>query len=243
MTMGKTLPDAIRRFRKIIAPYPYLDDLVSVVARPLTAEEAIGTPEHDDYPLLKGKERMMEARFRGAAGQAYTDQIGNFEGTLGDVLTLPMDSNYHRAVLVATVNAVLRHQGVIDKSCHCKDEDPVRCAPYLPKALALFSSRRVGMIGHQPRLLEIVSQNFQVRICDRDPDQISKEKSGVIIEPPENYGDILDWCDLILATGTTLVNDTIDYFFVSGKPTVFYGITISGVAKMLNLKHFCPLGR
>lgn len=76
--MGKILGDTIRRFREIIAPYPYLDEPVSVIARPLTAEEAIGRPEHDDYPLLKGKERMMEARFKGAAGQAYTDRSINF---------------------------------------------------------------------------------------------------------------------------------------------------------------------
>ncbi len=241
--MGKILGDTIRRFREIIAPYPYLDEPVSVIARPLTAEEAIGRPEHDDYPLLKGKERMMEARFKGAAGQAYTDQVGNFEGTLGDVLGLSMDSNYHRAVLVATINAVLRQLKVIDKSCHCKDEDPVQCAPKLPPALAAFSPERVGMIGHQPRLLEIVSKNFQVRICDRDPDQISTKKSGVVVEPPEAYEDIVRWCDLVLATGTTLVNDTIDAFVVKDKPTVFYGITISGAAKLLRLNHFCPLGR
>ena len=241
--MGKILTGMLEKFRATIAPYPFLDEPVSVVARPLTAEEAIGRPEHDDYPLLKGKERMMEARFKGAAGQAYTDQVGDFEGTLGDVLALPLDSNYQRAVLVATVNAVLRHLGIIEKSCHCKDEAPVTCALSLPEALFPFSPKRVGMIGHQPRLLEMAARHYQVRLCDRDPDQISKEKSGVTVEPPEAYREIIEWCDLILATGTTLVNDTIDAFITEGRPTVFYGITISGAAKLMNLNHFCPLGR
>ena len=241
--MGRVLEETRRRFRKIIAPHTFLGEPVSVVARPLTAEEAIGHPEHDDYPLLKGKEQMMEARFKGFAGQAYTDQVGNFEGTLGDVLSLPMDSNYHRAVFVATLNAVLRFMGMIDKSCHCKDAEPVECAPQLPAILAGFSPRKVGMIGHQPRLLEIVSKNYQVRICDRDPEQIGKNKSGVTIESPEACGTIVAWCDLILATGTTLVNDTIDAFIVADRPTVFYGITISGAARLLKLNHYCPLGR
>ena len=240
--MGRTLEETRRRFRKILAPHTFLGDPVSVIARPLTAEEAIGHPEHDDYPLLKGKEQMMEARFRGIAGQAYTDQIGNFEGTLRDVLDLPMDSNYHRAVFVATLNAVLRLMGMIDKSCHCKDAEPAECAPRLPTMLAEFSPKKVGMIGHQPRLLEAASQKYQVRICDRDPDQVGKEKSGVVIEPAEAYESIVDWCDLILATGTTLVNDTIDAF-ITDKPTIFYGITISGAARLLNLNHYCPLGR
>lgn len=240
--MGEVLTRMIKEFRKAVAPHAFMGEPISVVARPLTPEEAIGHPEHDDYPLLKGKERMMEARFKGVAGHAYTDQAGNFEGTLGYVLNLNMDSNYHRAVLVATVNAVLRYLGIIDKSCHCKDEDPVKCAPHLPFMLKPFSPKKVGMIGHQPRLLETATKSFSVRICDRDPDQIYKEKSGVVIEPPDAYREIVAWCDLILATGTTLVNDTIDAF-ITDKPAVFYGITISGAARLLDLNHFCPLGR
>ncbi len=240
--MGRILARMVSAFEEVIASYDFLKDPVSVVARPLTPEEAIGRPEHDDYPLLKGKERMMEARFRGIPGQAYTDQVGNFEGTLEEVLGLSRDSNYHRAVLVATVNAVLRYLRVIRKSCHCKDRDPVLCAPNLKAALMPFSPKRVGMIGLQPRLLEALSRDFLVRVCDRDPDQILKKKSGVLVEPQEASMDIVSWCDLIFATGTTLVNDTIDAF-VREKPAVFYGITISGTAKLLGLNHYCPLGR
>lgn len=240
--MGIILTRMAEAFEKVVTPHDFLSEPVSVVARPLTAEEAIGNPEHDDYPLLKGKERMMEARFKGVPGQAYTDQVGNFEGTLEDVLNLSRDSNYHRAVLVATVNAVLRYLGVIDKSCHCRDKDPVLCAPSLKAALIPFSPAKVGMIGHQPRLLEAVSRDFSVRICDRDPDQIYQKRSNVVIEPPEAYEEIVAWCDLIFATGTTLVNDTIDAF-LTDKPAVFYGITISGVARLLGLNHYCPLGR
>ena len=242
--MGETFTHVIEAFRKVVAPQEeIMGEHVSVVARPLTSEEAIGRPEHDDYPLLKGKERMMEARFRGVPGQAYTDQIGNFEGSLEDVLQLPMNSNYQRAVLVATLNAVLRYLKQLDKSCHCKDKDPVLCAPHLEEALAPFRPKRIGMIGHQPRLLEKVSQHYSVRLCDRDPDQIGHRKSGVLVEPPEAFEEILGWCDMIFATGTTLVNDTIDHFIVDDKPTLFYGITISGAARLLGLHHYCPLGR
>ncbi len=41
--------------------------------RPLTPQEAIGNPERDDFPLLKGKEVMIQADFRGSRGQAFTD--------------------------------------------------------------------------------------------------------------------------------------------------------------------------
>ena len=240
--MTTFLHQFIKEIRKLISQNALENEMVSVFARPLTPEEAIGNPAHDDYPLLKGKERIMQAVFQNVKGHAYSDHTGNFSGSLSQVLNLPMDSNFHRALFVATANAVLRKIGIINKSCHCKDEDPVTCATYLKDILLPFSPKRIGMIGDQPRLLEEAVRNFEVRICDRDPENIGIIKSGVMVEDPEAYKDIKKWADLILATGTTLVNDTIDNF-TGSVPIIFYGITVSGAAKLLHLHHFCPLGR
>ncbi len=73
----------------------------------------------------------------------------------------------------------------------------------------------------------------------------SVSDEGIEAEGYESLGlteDLLKWADLILATGTTLVNDTIDNF-TGSVPIIFYGITVSGAAKLLHLHHFCPLGR
>jgi len=96
-------------------------------ARPLTAEEAIGTPKRGDYPILKGKEFMLVATFHGYRGQAFTDMPGNFTWTLGDVLALPLRNNFERAVLIASLNAVLRSLKRIEKIVHCRDAEPGRC--------------------------------------------------------------------------------------------------------------------
>ena len=240
--MDALLNQFIKEMRNLISHYALENEMVSVFARPLTPKEAIGNPAHDDYPLLKGKERIMEAVFQDVKGHAYSDHTGNFTGSLSQVINLPMNSNFQRALFVATANAVLRKIGIIEKSCHCKDDDPVTCATHIKDALVPFSTKRIGMIGHQPRLLEEVSLNFEVRICDRDPENIGTIKSGVNVEDPEVYKDIKKWADLILATGTTLVNNTIDNF-TGSVPILFYGITISGAAKLLHLHHFCPLGR
>ncbi len=240
--MSILLNKFIKEMRKIISTHALGNEMVSVFARPLTPEEAIGSPAHDDYPLLKGKERIMQAVFQNVKGHAYSDHTGNFSGSLSQVFNLPMDSNFHRALLIATANAALRKMGLIKKSCHCKDDDPVTCATYLKDTLLTFSPKRIGMIGHQPRLLEEVFRNFEVRTCDRDPEKIDTIKSGVKVEDSGAYKEIVKWADLILATGTTLVNDTIDNF-TGYVPIIFYGITISGAAKLLNLNHFCPLGR
>ena len=240
--MSILLNKFIKEMRKLISKHTLGNEMVSVFARPLTPEEAIGSPAHDDYPLLKGKERIMQAVFQNVKGHAYSDHTGNFSGSLSQVFNLPMDSNFHRALLIATANAALRKMGLIKKSCHCKDDDPVTCATYLKDTLLTFSPKRIGMIGHQPRLLEEVVRNFEFRICDRDPEKIDTIKSGVKVEDSGAYKEIVKWADLILATGTTLVNDTIDNF-TGYVPIIFYGITISGAAKLLNLNHFCPLGR
>lgn len=99
------LEDIREKFSRLVTANSVRGEEIQVVnARPLTPEEAIGRPERDDFPLLKGKEVMMEALFLGARGQAFTDMPGNFQGTVEDVLALPLKNNFERAVFVATLN-------------------------------------------------------------------------------------------------------------------------------------------
>ena len=48
---------------------------------------------------------------------------------------------------------------------------------------------------------------------------------------------MLDWCDLALVMGTTVVNGTLEPIL---EKAVFYGISIAGVAELLGLERFCP---
>jgi hypothetical protein len=74
-----------------------------------------------------------------------------------------------------------------------------------------------------------------------DQDNIGQEKFGVVIDNPGRTSENLGWCDIALVTGTTVVNDTIEQFGAT-KPVVFYGVTISGAARLLGLNRFCPSG-
>jgi hypothetical protein len=74
-----------------------------------------------------------------------------------------------------------------------------------------------------------------------DQDNIGQEKFGVRIDDPSQTEENLNWCDIAVVTGTTVVNDTIDQFRIE-KPVVFYGVTISGAAKLAGLNCFCPFG-
>jgi len=59
-----------------------LETEVKVSAGPLKIHDAMGDPEEKDYPLRKGKEKLMEATILDSRGQAYTDMYANYQGTL-----------------------------------------------------------------------------------------------------------------------------------------------------------------
>lgn len=215
-----------------------------VSAHDLTPEEAIGKPDRKDYPLLNGKEVMMEARFRGSFGQAFTDQPGLFEGTLGDVLRLPLNTNFQRAVFVATLNAVMRSLNQVEETVHCKDKEPAICAQKLPDYIEKHYGRpKIAFIGFQPALIQALhNAAFDLRVTDLNPDNIGKIRCGVRIEHAALNPEHVRWADITLSTGSVLVNDTyLD--LQQKKPVIYYGVTAAGLAKLFNLPRICFCGR
>lgn len=235
----KTLKE---RSQRLWDDYGILDQTVTVRARPLSVEEAIGNPEAKDFPIQKGKERLMQAEFMGSLGQAFTDQYGNFEGPLKKILDLPCINNYRRAVFVATLNAVLRHMGLIDATIHCKDNEPSQCSTDLNAYINKhYGIKKILQIGFQPRMLEALSSNFDLWVIDLDPSNIGKKVNNVLIESPEATPMAKKWADIFLVTGTTLVNGTIGGF-LGDKPVIFYGTTIAGAAYLMGWERFCACG-
>ena len=244
MAGERKLYDIIKKeFTKIVNENGLQSDEVVVHATPLSPEQAIGNPEDRDYPLIVGVERLMQAEFRGALGQAFTDMYGDFSGRLSDILAMDLKNNFRRAIFISSLNAVMSYLGLITKTIHCKDNEPRECSYELVKYIEKnYGHPRVAMAGFQPRMVETLTKHFELKVTDMDEDNIGSEKFGVIVQGPEKTQEHLDWCDIALVTGTTVVNDTIDQFRIS-KPVVFYGITISGAASLLGLNHFCHLGK
>ncbi len=231
--------------RELCAERGLLESPVAVTARALAPEQAIGDPEHDDYPIVKGRERMIEAGFLGARGHAFTDRPGNFRGTLSGVLAAEPANDFRRAVFAATANAVVRHLGLADRTVHCKDGDLVECAGRLPAFLAAQypEARRIFMVGLQPRFAEALGPRYELRIADRDAENVGKTRGGVAVESAEAAAECLAWCDLVLATGSTVANGSADGLLAAEKPIVFYGVSCSGAAALLEMPRYCPLGR
>ena len=217
-----------------------LSERIRIRARALSTKEAIGNPEHQDFPIQKGKEKLMQASFMDAGGQAFTDMYGDYEGTLEQVLQMPMDNNHQRAVFVASLNAVLRHLGRIEGSIHCRDEEPVECGKALvPYLKDRYSGARITQVGFQPRMVENLASVHPLRVLDMDPDNIGTQKYGVNIENTDNTEDAVKWADLLLVTGTTLANGSITPL-MDKKPIIFYGTTVSGAAQLMGWERFCP---
>ncbi len=213
---------------------------INIRCSALSARDAIGNPEHDDYPIIKGKEVMIEADFKNAKGQAFTDEFENADYRVDDLLNIGFDTNKKRAVFIAGLNAIFRYLGLIDFSIHCKDTEPARCAKKISDSIV--PDTKVLLVGYQPRFLETLASHYNVRAVDLDQDNIGKTVFSTVIEPSESTGDAIEWCDLIFATGSTVVNGTMMKFLEAEKPVIFYGVTIAAAAKILNLKTHCEYG-
>lgn len=187
----------------------------------------------------------MEAEFRGAKGHAYTDLFGNYEASLGEIVQLSLNNNFKRAVFISALNAVMRSLNLIEGTIHCRDEEPVECARDLNGYLkdTFGTLEQVVLVGLQPRLLEALAGEYRVRAVDLDPENIGQVRKGVRIESTEDIEEIINWAELILVTGTTVVNGTIERFLDRDRPVVFYGVTIAGPARVLNLNRFCVKGQ
>jgi len=227
-------------FKKKLIANNLIKESIHISCRALSAQQAIGTPDHDDYPIIRGKEVMIEADFAGSKGQAFADEFENKSYTLEELLSIKLSNNRKRASFVAGLNAVYRYLGLTDKTIHCRDNEPLECAKALPNIFP--ENSKILLIGHQPRFLETLAASYQVRAIDLNKENIGKVFADIPIEDESKTQEAIDWCDTIFATGSTLVNNTISFFLNTGKPAIFYGVTISAPAKILGLNSFCEKG-
>jgi uncharacterized protein (DUF4213/DUF364 family) len=133
--------------------------------------------------------------------------------------------------------------GQIERTVHCRNQEPGQCAVELCRYLKNRYGRvQIGQVGFQPRMVEALAPAFALRVMDLDPDNIGFSRFNTPIEGSEATDEVIHWADLLLVTGTTLVNGTIAQF-LGEKPVLFYGTTIAGPAHLMGWDHFCVCGR
>lgn len=256
----RAIEAARSRFAEIIGAKGLLDVEVAVRVSALTAEQAIGHPTRRDYPIIEGKEVVVEAIVNGAKAHAFTDTPRDFGGTLRDILALPLASNDERAVFLATMNATLRSLGMLDATLHCRDNDPEKCAAEIVRHVGERLSEasighkgegNVGLIGLNPAIAEALVKAFgpaRVRMTDLNPKNIGTERFGVTIwDGRTQTRQLIEQSAVVIVTGTTLVNGTFDAIrgetLARGKQLLPFGVTAAGVCKLLGWDRICPYAR
>jgi len=217
-----------------------MEQSVTVSVAPLSVEQAIGKPEGHDYPIQKGKEKLIEASFQGVRGQAFTDACGEYCGKLCEISMLDLHSTQDCAIFVATLNAVMRSLQLADCTIHCRDSGPRQCSERVVEHIrSTYGEPRIGLVGYQPSLIAALNPHFATRVLDLDPDNIGQNRHGALVEGPAATDQVLAWADLLMVTGTTLANNTID-MFLGHHQVLFYGTTIAAAASLMNWNRYCP---
>ncbi|MDD3678278.1 MAG: DUF364 domain-containing protein [Dehalococcoidales bacterium] len=224
---------------------------VVVTVGALSPLQAIGNTERQDYAILEGSEVMIQAQFGGGYGQAFTDSPKEFEGSIEDVLSFDLDTNSNRAIMVATLNAIASHLGIASGVIHCRDEEPAKCGDIIVEEVKKkYGDVKIGMIGLQPAILESLAKGFgadNVRCTDMNPKNIGQNKAGVIIwDGKTQTQEMISWCDIIFATGSTIANGSFDDINQrvkeAGKKLVLFGITGASVCAITGIDRICPYG-
>lgn len=243
------LERAACRFEQLAEGHNLLGAELVVHARALTPDEAIGQTGRRDFPLVEGRERIVEARVLGRRGHAFTDSPGEFRGSVADVLALGRARNRERAVYVATMNAVLASLGLVERPVHCRDEAPACCGRQIATSVGECPEvNHVGLVGLNPAIADELVRRFgreRVCIADLDRARVGRRQAGVPIwDGRTDLQALVERSDAVLISGTTLVNDTLDSILARVHERHcrwwLYGVTAAGACALLDLPRLCP---
>lgn len=246
------LEEARVKFVELVKEHGLESADVSVEVNRLSPREAIGEPKRQDYPIIIGKESVIEAEVLGTRAHCFTDSPEQFKGRLGDVLDRKLDSNGSRAIFIAVMNAVLRYLGAVDAALHCRNEEPEACGREMATIIrGMPGVRSVGLIGFNPTIAQNLVAVFgpqAVRITDLNHDNVVSVKFDVEIwDGRTRTEELVRTSDVVLVTGTTIVNGTFDHIErlarEYGRTLVVYGVTASGVGALCRLTRICPYAK
>ena len=212
-----------------------------------TAAVDVAGPEIGDAGgLPRGAEAKLIAEFEGAAGECSTSYPTAFSGTLAEVAAMDIENNAtERSIYIAVLNAVMNKYELADDCLTCREADKARCADdILHRYRRANGSVNFLLAGYQPHMVKALAEHFPLRVLDLDPANIGQEACGVTIEDgAAAYASAAAWAQVVLCTGSALTNGTIHDYIKLPKDVSFYGTTIAGVSRILNIRRLCPYGR
>ena len=233
-----------QKFTDLLKQEELYEEEIEITAKALSPEQAIGITKRKDYPIITGKDVMVQAKCKGVCGQAFTDAPAFFQGTLKEVCSFDLVNNSHeRGIFIAALNAVMGYLKRSDCTVHCKNDGPELCSHDAAEFIKEeYGSPSIALIGYQPSLLESLSKQYQIRVVDLNEKNIGQIRSGILVENGADEKirtEICEWADLILCTGSTVCNGTITDFFPWIEKTLFFGTTLAGTAVLMDLPRMC----
>lgn len=234
------------RFMELVQSEGILKEEICISTRVLTAEEAIGNTKRKDFPIITGKDIMIQAECMGSLGQAFTDAPSAFKGNLEEICKLDLEDPHCRSLFVAALNAVMKHLSRTECTVHCKNQGPELCAKEAASYIrSHYGNPSIALIGYQPALLERLSKDYKIRAVDLNSDNIGQVRFGIQIEDgrkPEITKMLCEEADLVLCTGSTICNGSIINFLPYKEKALFYGTTLAGAAALMDLPRLCFAG-
>ena len=189
------------------------------------------------------------AESRGGNRHSETKRFSNpfrkgYHGTLEEICALDLiHSSHNRGIFIASLNAVMKHLGLVECTVHCKNDTPELCADdALHYIRSHYKNPKIALIGYQPALLEHLSAAFRLRAVDLNPEHIGQTRHEILIEDGNSDAvqqELCSWADLILCTGSTVCNGTIINYLPLRSKILFYGTSLAGAAKLMDLPRLC----
>ena len=209
------------------------------------------TVRSPDYAIadggdLNGKEVRLSGEYEGVFCECYTSYPGEFSGTVAELTQLDIENKpIDRSIYIAGINAILNRYELADECLRCVESDRDKCADQIVRQFKRNNgSVNCLLAGYQPHMAKALVEALPLRILDLNPTNIGKTVHGITIEDGTTaYQDAIQWAEVIVCSGSALTNGTLYDYLKLPKDVQFYGTTIAGVARMLQLRRICPFGR
>ncbi len=212
-----------------------------------------------DFALVRGPEILLTCKVLDCIGQAFTVAPKNYRGRLGDILKLNLDNIFNRGIFYATITGLLKCLGMVSRSIHCRDIEPMKCGIDLSNKL--FYSKGyspVLHIGYQPTHVEWLFYRLKnnILVTDLRSDNIWRKKKELTIYDGLNNSVYTALVNTILVTASSIVNNTFWDIFSKAimlkKDIIVYGVSGIGflyiISKYLsysytNIEYYCPYSK
>lgn len=199
-----------------------------------------------EYAIAKGKEVIMECVFKNAKAHVFTPSPFKGSIRLREVLELSLNTISERSVFYGSLNAVMRHLGIIERTVHCRGDVPLKCGKALAERIIdEYGDVPVLLVGYQPAFANALSKAMsRLHVTDMDPGNVGKRIGRTVVVDHKANEDLIDEVELVLITGSSIINSTFWGIWrktrEKGKDIIIYGVSGAGAAKIFNIKRHCP---